>query len=106
MADDGEIEGVTLPNAEDSLRDSIMNRTDPSIPVEIRRVIVDQQVILLVWVQKSTNRPHLLKGQGIPYVRAGGSDRRASRFELDEMYSDRDQPNSGLYGQLSQFRFQ
>jgi len=45
---------------------------------------LQEKRLLLVKVMKGKNKPYLFKGRA--YVRVNGTNRIATRFELDEMY--------------------
>jgi len=72
------------------IEDLIADSCDPSIDFQIEPVIIKGLPITLVKVREGTNKPYMLRGNGI-FLRRGSSDRQANRGELDEIYAKRSQ---------------
>ena len=78
----------------DSLLSVIRDKTEPPIASRITRVDVDEKPVYVVEVSEGGDKPYLLTGKGVAYVRAGSTDRPATRYELREMLTH---PNSGTW---------
>ncbi len=88
--DHSDIVGIKDQKTEDVVQDSLGSQVDPSIEVQITKHEVRKQPILAIQVKEGQNKPYIVRNRG-PYVRAGKTDRIATRIELDEMYSKRGQ---------------
>ena len=64
----------------------IRDRCEPPIKdISFKKVKVEGKPILVIKVPEGKDKPYLVKGRGV-FVRSGGSDRIATRYELDEFY--------------------
>jgi len=95
--DNGQIKGYK--GDEDSILKMVHDSCEPSIEPQFKRYTIEDFPILVVEIQPGSNKPHLLKSRGVAYVRHGGNDFPATRFELDQMYESRKTTSPyGVYG--------
>lgn len=88
--DHGHIEGAFGGGWEDLIAQSLRDRCDPPIEPTVRRVVLDDKHVYVVEISESNNKPHLMKGTGIAYIRVGSTDKPVTRYELDEFYRRRE----------------
>lgn len=87
VEDDCEVVGCHS-NKEDTITQILRTHCDPFPPVFIEEVTVRDLPIIVVRVQEGSDKPYLVKDKGV-YVRRGGTNRIATRYELDEMYASK-----------------
>ena len=83
--DNGQIEGAGAVAERDSLLSMIRDRTAPPLAPTVRQVTVDDKPLYVIEVSPGEDKPYLLAGKGIAYVRVGSTDRPPTRYELLEM---------------------
>lgn len=83
------IEGAFSDGWEELIAQSLRDRCEPPIDPTVRRVIVEDMPIYVIQVLESANKPHLLKGTGVAYIRVSSTDKPATRYELDELYENK-----------------
>ena len=84
--DNGKIEGAFGDGWEDSITQSLRDRCEPPIEPTVRRVVLEDKPVYVLLVPESDNKPHLLKGTGVVYIRVAGTDKPATRYELEELF--------------------
>lgn len=82
--DNCDILGVREEDLSSRISNSIYDRCEPNPEISFDLVEIEDREVLVVGVEEGENKPYLV--DGIVYVRAGASDRRARRSELDQMY--------------------
>lgn len=85
--DNARIVGAFGDGWEDPIVQSLRDRCEPPIEPTVRRVILEDKPVYVVLIPESNNKPHLMKGTGVVYIRIGGTDRPATRYELDELFA-------------------
>lgn len=85
--DNARIEGAFGDGWEDLIAQSLRDRCEPPIDPTVRRVVLEDKPVYVVLIPESDNKPHLLKGTGVPYIRIGSTDKPATRYELDELFN-------------------
>lgn len=88
--DHGNVKGIDDNQIQDKIFDYLSNRCEPPIKPQMAFGKVDNKKVLVIHVEKGNNKPYLLRGKGV-YVRAGATDRLASRIEIDEFYNEKSQ---------------
>ncbi len=83
----GIITGFRLDN-EDQITNIIRSNTEPFIDVKIENRNIDDMSITLFHISEGNDKPYLLKDKG-PYIRRGATDRIMTRYELDEICSQK-----------------
>ena len=98
--DNGRISGVHGGDWVDIISESLRERCEPTIGLDVQRVVVAEDVIVyVVRVNESSNKPHMMKGAGIIYLRVGSTDKPVTRYELDELYQQKSNRHTD-YSQL------
>jgi hypothetical protein len=85
--DNGKIEGAFGDGWEDLIAQSLRDRCEPPIEPTVRRAILEDKPVYVVLIPESNNKPHLLRGTGTIYLRVAGTDKPATRYELDELFN-------------------
>jgi hypothetical protein len=81
-------------NHKDTITNIISSHCEPSIDYTVEERILQEKKLMLVKVMEGKDKPYMLRERGA-YIRVNGTDRIATRFELDEFYR---QKSSGGYG--------
>ena len=91
--DNGKVVGIYDQKFDELVQNLVRGRCEPSPDISIERKEFDGKPIYLVRVDEGMEmeKPYNLRDRGF-FVRAGSTDRLASRIEMDQMYSTR-QPN-------------
>jgi hypothetical protein len=84
--DNGRVEGAFGGGWEDLITQSLRDRCEPPVEPTVRRVILEDKPVYAVLIPESSNKPHLLSGTGTIYIRIAGTDKPATRHELDELF--------------------
>lgn len=85
--DNARIQGAIGDVLEDLVVQSLRDRCEPAIEPVVRRVVLEDKPVYVLQIQESNNKPHLLRGTGVVYIRVGGTDKPATRYELDELFN-------------------
>lgn len=85
--DNGRIVGVSNMKIKDTIYNIVRSYCDPpDIEMKIEEVRVNDKLVIIIEVKEGDNKPYLVKDRGV-FIRAGATDRIASRAELDKFYS-------------------
>jgi hypothetical protein len=76
----------------DSISNSLRSRCEPFIEHEIKTIIIEDNTIVVIRISEGINKPYTLKDKGV-YIRRSSTNRIANRFELDEFYEKRKNPD-------------
>ncbi len=93
--DNGVVVGAHGGGLEEVVMQSLRDRCDPPIEPGIVRVTIDDKPVYVVAIRESERKPHMMRGNGVVYVRVGSTDRPATRGEFEEFFSDH---HSGIEG--------
>jgi hypothetical protein len=93
--DNGTIIGTYEKKFEERVQSMVRDNCEPPPKIRIERKEVQSRAIYLVQIPEGEEKPYNLRYQGF-YVRAGSTDRLASRIEMDRMYAERKSPSLGL----------
>lgn len=83
--DDCEIVGCRLEKPKDTITHILRSHCDPPLAVSIQEVSVRGLPVIVVTVPEGPDKPYSVREKGV-YIRAQGTTRIASRYELDAMY--------------------
>jgi len=86
--DNANIVGITEEKLDDRVSKILRSHCDPPIQPEMSIHSLDDKRILMIQVKEGSNKPYMFRDKGI-YVRAGATDRIATRAEVDEFYKKR-----------------
>ncbi len=86
VADDAQITGASGNHLEETFTNILRDKIEPPIKFTPGRVSVEQKPIYVIHIPRGPNRPYMLRGRGIIYVRAGSTDRPATPYEVQEMH--------------------
>lgn len=84
--DNANIKGIQDGDAVDRVIKVLRSHCNPPIQPEISTKTLNDRKILIIEVKEGRNKPYEFRDKGV-YVRAGATDRIATRAELDEFYS-------------------
>lgn len=84
--DNAEIIGCEAAKIHDQLTNVVQDHCDPPPTFTISTRTVQDKPLVVINVPKGDDKPYNVKRKGI-YVRAGATKRRATRYELDLMYT-------------------
>ncbi|MCL5949457.1 MAG: ATP-binding protein [Candidatus Bathyarchaeota archaeon] len=79
----------------DTITNIISSHCVPSIDYSVEERTLQEKKLILVKVMEGKDKPYMLRERGA-YIRANGTDRIATRFELDEFYRLKSSGGSGL----------
>jgi hypothetical protein len=91
--DHSNIVGLRKRNYEDSITKVLRSYSEPQVKYDVKRTEIDGKEIIVMRVNEGENKPYVVKDRGV-YVRAGGTDRIATRYEMDEMRKETRSPHS------------
>lgn len=91
VENDGRIVGFEAQGIADTITNIVSDLCEPAVQATVKDAKVGDNRIVVVTVPEGKDKPCMVKGKG-PYVRSGATSRPATRYELDEMYKDK---NSG-----------
>jgi hypothetical protein len=83
--DDTTIYGLSEKDSEERIRSIVRSHCIPEPKYECTKRSVGEKEILLIKVEEGSEKPYTVWQRGV-FIRAGGSDRIAERYELDELY--------------------
>jgi len=83
--DDTQVYGLSEKDSEERINDIVRSHCVPEPKYECKRRSISEKQILAVRVEEGSDKPYTVWQKGV-FIRAGGSDRIAERYELDEMY--------------------
>lgn len=86
--DKANVVGIIEEDLEDRVVKILRSHCEPPVEPEMRISPLDDKNILVVQIKEGDNKPYTFRDRGV-YVRAGATDRIATRDELDEFYSQK-----------------
>ena len=84
--DRANIVGLRQRDYEDIITNILRSHCEPQIRYDIDKRRLDEKDIIVLHVEEGKDKPYFVKNRG-PYIRANATDRIASRYEMDEIYS-------------------
>lgn len=91
VSDNCEIVGCRMDKPKESITQILRSHCDPPFDVFVEEVNVRDLPVIVMTVPAGRDKPYAVKDRGV-YVRAGASNRIATRYELDEMYGSKQSP--------------
>lgn len=85
VGDNGQITG--FQEESDRITNLITSNIDPTIKVQINRLKMKEKPIVLIEVPEGENKPYTHRELGT-YIRKNATNRRATRTDLDAIYSE------------------
>lgn len=83
--DDTTVQGLSDKDSEERIRSIVRSHCIPEPKCECTKRLLGEKEILLIKVEEGSDKPYTVWQKGV-FIRAGGSDRIAERYELDEIY--------------------
>jgi len=83
--DDTTVQGSSDKDTEERIRSIVRSHCIPEPKYECTKRLLGEKEILLIKVEEGSDKPYTVWQKGV-FIRAGGSDRIAERYELDEIY--------------------
>ena len=71
----------------DRITKILRSQVEPSPKVRFEERRIDKKRIIILFIEEGENKPYLLRDKG-PYIRANGTDRISTKFEIDEFYKN------------------
>ncbi len=91
--DNHNIVGSNEEKFEEKVVSQLRNYCEPMPEVTIEKKVVQEKAVYVIRVPEGKDKPYNYKDKGV-FVRAGSTDRLASRMELDKFYQDEQSPYS------------
>jgi hypothetical protein len=98
--DNGQIVGTFDEKLEERVRNQVRSACEPMPEITIEKKIAQEKMVFVIRVPEGKDKPYNYRDKGV-FVRAGSTDRLATRIELDKMYEKRHakSPYSAWYNQ-------
>jgi len=74
--------------SEEQIQQIICNRCDPPVPISVEFVDVEEKIIAVISVFRSSHKPHQMIQNGAFYVRRGSTTDVARRSEIANMFQE------------------
>ncbi len=91
----GTVTGTYDKKFEERAQSMVRDNCEPAPKVGVEKKDLWFKTIYIVQVPEGNEKPYNLRNRGF-YVRAGSTDRLASRIEMDRMYSEKRSPSLGI----------
>jgi len=82
------IVGLKKTEYKDRISKILRSYVDPYPRLRFEERIVENKRLMMLFVEEGEKKPYILKDKG-PYVRANGTDRSATKFEIEEFFKQR-----------------
>ena len=83
--DHSNVVGLPEKEFEDTITNILRSHCTPQVKCEISRRKLDEKDIMIIRVEEGRDKPYFVRERG-PYIRANATDRIATRYEMDEIY--------------------
>ena len=83
--DHSKVVGIPENGYEDTITNILRSHCSPKVKCEISRRQLDEKDIIIIRVEEGRDKPYFVRERG-PYIRANATDRIATRYEMDEIY--------------------
>jgi len=93
--DHAKVVGMTDPRIEDTIANVLRSHCEEPVEYNVERRKLGQREVIIIRVDEGEDKPYFVRDRG-PYVRANGTDRIMSRYELDEIYREKYSEQSTL----------
>lgn len=80
--------GLPENSYEDTITNILRSHCSPQVKCDISRRQLDEKDIMVIHVEEGRDKPYFVRERG-PYIRANATDRIATRYEMDEIYRQR-----------------
>lgn len=86
--DRAKIIGLGQRNYEDTITNILRSHCDPQVEYDVDKRQLEDKKIIVLHVKEGKDKPYFVKDRG-PYIRANATNRIATRYEMDEIYRQR-----------------
>lgn len=86
--DNSNVVGLGNRDYKDIITKILRSRIEPPPNFRFDERKIDEKRLIILLIEEGRDKPYILRDKG-PYVRAGATDRIATRYELDEFYAQR-----------------
>ena len=86
--DNSNVVGLGNRDYKDIITKILRSRIEPPPKFRFDERKIDEKRLIILLVEEGRDKPYTLRDKG-PYVRAGATDRIATKYELDEFYAQR-----------------
>ena len=86
--DHSKVVGLAEKDHEDTITNILRSHCSPQVKCEMSRRELDEKEIMVIHVEEGVDKPYFVRDRG-PYVRANATDRLANRYEMDEIYGQK-----------------
>jgi len=93
--DNGTVIGTYEKKFEERVQSMVRDNCEPAPKIRVEKKELRSRTIYVVRIPEGDEKPYNLRNQGF-YVRAGSTDRLASRTEMDRMYEAKRSPSLSL----------
>jgi hypothetical protein len=93
--DNGTVVGNYEKKFEERVQSMVSDNCEPAPKIRVEKQELQSRTMFVVQVPEGEEKPYNLRNQGF-FVRAGSTDRLASRIEMDRMYAERKSPSLGV----------
>jgi hypothetical protein len=77
-------------NLINSIQESIKDGIEPSLTnVNVKSAEIDGKTFVIIEIAEGDDKPYMLMDGGIIYIRAGATDKRARRIDLERLYQEK-----------------
>ena len=94
--DHTKIIGFGQRNYEDTITNILRSHCDPQVEYYIDKRQLEDKNIIVLHVEEGKDKPYFVKDRG-PYIRANATDRIATRYEMDELYAQKQSGYMHMY---------
>jgi len=84
--DHSKVVGLSEKGYEDTITNILRSHCIPQVKCEISEMQLNDNDIIVIRVEEGKDKPYFVREKG-PYIRANATDRVATRYEMDEIYS-------------------
>lgn len=86
--DHAKVVGLGQRDYEDTITNILRSHCDPQVKYDMTQRPLEEKSIIVLRVEEGKDKPYFVKNRGA-YIRANATDRIATRYEMDEIYRQR-----------------
>ena len=93
--DSAQVVGCETEKADETITNVLRSYCDPLPEFTAKEAALRQKRIVVITIAPGKDKPYCVRDRGV-YVRSGSTNRLATRYELDQMYAEKDRMKSPL----------
>jgi hypothetical protein len=86
--DHSKVIGFYEDGCEDTITNILRSHCSPELKYKISKRQADERDIIIIHVEEGSDKPYFVRDKG-PYIRANATNRIATRYEIDEIYKQK-----------------